>query len=230
MINPRAKKNASAINQGIGSPNAEKAAEKGRVFVSTEAPKPIKATAPSGKGCVMIPTIVARKIASSCQAGFVTPEGTGTNQRMTPVAMDASKGFMAAPCHGGEAGVIDVGAGDGDAADADAFTVRLEIFRVVVVILDLENLGSKGETVESFGRFGRKGRGCGAVDLRCVRERDLRQGRELKEREHDVRANDAILRIYGVQGSELGFQSSLLYTTVVLKGREVQFWGVIDWR
>jgi len=216
LINPRAKKKASAINQGIGSPNAENAAEKVRVFVRTEAPKPIKATAPSGKGCVMIPTIVARKIASSCHAGFVTPAGTGTNQRMTPVAMDASKGFMAAPFHGGEAGVIDVGAGDGDAADADAFTVKLEIFRVAVVILDLENLGSKGETVESFGRFGRKGRGCGAVDLRCERERDLRQGRELlKEREDDVRANDAIFG-YGVRGAGggLGFQSSLLLCTL----------------
>ena len=226
MINPRAKKNASAINQGIGSPNAEKAAEKGRVFVSTEAPKPIKATAPSGKGCVMIPTIVARKIASSCQAGFVTPEGTGTNQRMTPVAIDASNGFIAAPCHGGEAGVIDVGADDAD----EAFTAKLEILRVVDVTLDLDNFGSKGETAESLGRFGREGRGFCEVDLRWERERDLRQGRELKEREHDVRANDAILLIYGVQGSELGFQSSLLYSTVVLKGREVQFWGVIDWR
>ncbi|KAJ6895039.1 hypothetical protein NC651_021498 [Populus alba x Populus x berolinensis] len=172
----------------------------------------------------MIPTIVARKIASSCHAGFVTPAGTGTNQRMTPVAMDASKGFMAAPCHGGEAGVIDVGAGDGDAADVDAFTVRLEIFRVVVVILDLENLGSKGETVESFGRFGRKGRGCGAVDLRCERERDLRQGRELlKEREDDIRANDAILG-YGVPGG-VGFSLHLcsVHCTVVLKGRKGKF-------
>ncbi|KAJ6895744.1 hypothetical protein NC651_022080 [Populus alba x Populus x berolinensis] len=70
---------------------------------------------------------------------------------MTPVAMDASKGFMAAPCHGGEAGVIDVGAGDGDAADADAFTVNLE------------NLGSMGETVESFGEIWteREGMWCG---------------------------------------------------------------------
>jgi hypothetical protein len=173
----------------------------------------------------MIPTIVARKIASSCQAGFVTPEGTGTNQRMTPIAIDASNGFIAAPCHGGEAGVIDVGADDAD----EAFTAKLEILRVVDVTLDLDNFGSKGETAESLGRFGRGGRGFCEVDLRWERERDLRQGRELKEREDDVRANDAILRIYGFRerkGSELGFQSSLLYSTVVLKEREVQFWGV----
>ncbi|KAJ6424756.1 hypothetical protein OIU84_025512 [Salix udensis] len=73
----------------------------------------------------MIPTIVARKIASSCQAGFVTPEGTGTNQKMTPVAIDASNGFIAAPCHGSEAGVTDAGADDSD----EAFTVKLEIPR-----------------------------------------------------------------------------------------------------
>ncbi|KAJ6948363.1 hypothetical protein NC651_002642 [Populus alba x Populus x berolinensis] len=145
---------------------------------------------------------------------------------MTPVAIDASNGFIAAPCHGSEAGVIDVGADDSD----EAFTAKLEILRVVDVTLDLDNFGSKGETAESLGRFGREGRGFCEVDLGWERERDLRQGRELKEREHDVRANDAILRIYGVQGSELGFQSSLLYSTVVLKGREVQFWGVIDWR
>ncbi|KAJ6670811.1 hypothetical protein OIU85_014649 [Salix viminalis] len=132
---------------------------------------------------------------------------------MTPVAMDASKGFMAAPCHGGEAGVIDVGAGDGDAADADAFTVKLEILRVAVAILDLENFGSKGEEVESFGRLGRKGRGFGVVDLRCESERDLRQGRELlKDREEDVRANDAILG-FGVREGD-GFHSSLLFCTL----------------
>ncbi|KAJ6315555.1 hypothetical protein OIU78_018934 [Salix suchowensis] len=129
----------------------------------------------------MIPTIVARKIASSCQAGFVTPEGTGTNQRMTPVAIDASNGFIAAPCHGSEAGVIDAGADDSD----EAFTVKLEIPRVVDVTLDLDNFGSEGETVESFGRFGREGRGFCEVDRRRDRERDLRQAWELKEREED---------------------------------------------
>ncbi|KAJ6777601.1 hypothetical protein OIU74_001561 [Salix koriyanagi] len=176
----------------------------------------------------MIPTIVARKIASSCQAGLVTPEGTGTNQRMTPVAIDASNGFIAAPCHGSEAGVIDAGADDSD----EAFTVKLEIPRVVDVTLDLDSFGSEGETVESFGRFGRVGRGFCEVDRRRDSERDLIQAWELKEREEDVRANDDILRIYGVrerQGSELGFQSSLLCSAVVMEGRGwsvgVDFYG-----
>ncbi len=88
----------------MGSPKAEKAAAKVRVLVRTEAPSPSKATAPRGRGCVIIPTMVARKIASSCHALRVTPEGTGTNQSIIPVAIDASNGLIAAPCHGGDVG------------------------------------------------------------------------------------------------------------------------------
>ncbi|KAJ6750812.1 hypothetical protein OIU85_001357 [Salix viminalis] len=148
---------------------------------------------------------------------------------MTPVAIDASNGFIAAPCHGSEAGVIGAGAGDSD----EAFTVKLEIPRVVDVTLDLDNFGSEGETVESFGRFGREGRGFCEVDRRRERERGLRQAWELKEREEDVRANDDILRVYGVrerQGSELGFQSSLLCSAVQWLWREGKGrgWSVIQ--
>ncbi|KAJ6716122.1 hypothetical protein OIU74_008787 [Salix koriyanagi] len=99
----------------------------------------------------MIPTIVARKIASNCHAGFVTPAGNRNEpENNTLSRWMLVKAFMAAPCHGGEAGVIDVGAGDGDAADADAFTVKLEILRVAVAILDLENFGSKGRGSREF--------------------------------------------------------------------------------
>lgn len=101
LIKPLAKKKASAISHGIGSPKAEKAAAKVRVLVSTDAPRPRSATAPSGSGCVMMPTMVARKIASSCHAFLETPAGCGTNHRMTPVAIAAASGFSAAPCHGG---------------------------------------------------------------------------------------------------------------------------------
>lgn len=101
LMKPLAKKKASAMSHGIGSPKAEKAAAKVRVFVSTEAPRPRSATAPSGSGCVMMPTMVARKIASSCHAFLETPAGSGTNHRMTPVATAAAIGFSAAPCHGG---------------------------------------------------------------------------------------------------------------------------------
>lgn len=100
----------------MGSPKAEKAAAKVRVLVSTAAPRPIRATAPSGSGCVMIPTMVARKIAKSCHAFLETPPGTGTNHRMTPVAIDAARGFRAAPCHG----CAGAGAGAGGEAAAEA--------------------------------------------------------------------------------------------------------------
>ncbi|KAE8056280.1 hypothetical protein FH972_013066 [Carpinus fangiana] len=78
------KKKASAMSQGIGSPKAEKAAVKVSVLVSTNAPKPIKATTPRGKGCVMISTMVARKMASNCHALHDTPDGIGMNKRITP--------------------------------------------------------------------------------------------------------------------------------------------------
>lgn len=117
MINPLAKKKARAINQGIGSPKAENAAANVSVLVRTHAPSPINATAPSGRGCVMIPTIVARNIESNCHAFLETPVGTGTNQRITPVAIEASRGFIAAPCHGTGAGAGSCLAGT-TAADA----------------------------------------------------------------------------------------------------------------
>lgn len=124
-MKPRAKKKARAMSQGMGSPKAEKAAVKVRVFVRTQAPSPIRATAPRGSGWVMMPTMVARKMERSCQALRVTPAGAGTNQRMTPVAIEAIRGWSAAPCHG-------CGAGFGglawivaeEAVDALTFRVR----------------------------------------------------------------------------------------------------------
>ena len=122
-MNPRAKKKASAMSHGIGSPKAENAAANVSVLVSTEAPRPSSATAPRGRGWVMIPTMVARKIASSCHALRVTPAGTGTNHRIIPVAIDARSGFIAAPCHGGDAGT-----GGGGLADVAApLTVALTV-------------------------------------------------------------------------------------------------------
>lgn len=121
-MKPRAKKKARAISHGIGSPKAENAAPNVRVLVSTEAPNPNKATAPSGRGCVMIPTMVARKIARSCHAFRETPEGTGRNQIITPVAMEARSGFIAAPCHGCCCG--DAGATEAPPAAAEALTLK----------------------------------------------------------------------------------------------------------
>ena len=53
----------------------------------------------------MMPTMVERKMASSCHALRGTPDGVGMNQMSTPVAMEISNGVMAAPCSGGGAGV-----------------------------------------------------------------------------------------------------------------------------
>ena len=83
---------ARKIIHGIGSPKPENVAANVRVLVSTETPKL--------NGCMIMPTMVAKKIASSCHAILETSEGSGANQRITLVAMEANRGFMAAPCYG----------------------------------------------------------------------------------------------------------------------------------
>jgi hypothetical protein len=45
---------------------------------------PNNAIAPIGNGFVMIPTIVATKIANRCHAAGWTPDGGGINQMTTP--------------------------------------------------------------------------------------------------------------------------------------------------
>lgn len=134
LMNPRAKKKASAISQGMGSPKAENAAEKVRVLVRTDAPRPINATAPRGRGWVMMPTMVARKIARSCHALRATPAGAGMNQIRTPVRIDAAKGLRAAPCHG-------CGAADGAGVEAESET---EAWIVVKREVRWRSRGKKG--------------------------------------------------------------------------------------
>lgn len=123
-MNPRAKKKARAMSQGMGSPKAEKAAENVNVLVKTEAPRPSRATAPRGSGWAMIPTMVARKMASNCHAFLETPDGTGTNHRINPVAIEAIKGFSAAPCHGC-CGFCSGAGATAAPAEAEACTVSL---------------------------------------------------------------------------------------------------------
>lgn len=62
--------------------------------------------------------MVARKMESNCQAMRETPLGAGMNHRMTPVAIDAMSGLMAAPCDG-----CGLGAGGGAAAAVANATV-----------------------------------------------------------------------------------------------------------
>lgn len=160
-MKPLAKKKARAMSQGIGSPKAEKAAANVRVLVRTQAPRPMRATAPRGRGCVIIPTMVDRKMERSCQAILVTPVGGGMNHRITPVAMEAIRGCMEAPCHGCSG--FD-GTDDEVAAAAEALTVRF--------LLGNEELIVNPVVVPSENGFERIF-GLRALDLRCKSGGDL---------------------------------------------------------
>ncbi|KAI4386255.1 hypothetical protein MLD38_004201 [Melastoma candidum] len=165
----------------MGSPNAEKAAAKVSVLVSTEAPRPMSATAPRGRGWVIIPTTVARNIERSCHALRETPDGTGTNHRMTPVAMEASRGLMAAPCQGWGGGAGAAAAGTGaEAAEAE-------------ILAGAKGLGlapnRAGERVRVLGI----GESLRELDGGRMKERKRREGREVATGEKDdARAMDAI--------------------------------------
>lgn len=188
-MKPRAKKKARAMSHGIGSPKAEKAAVNVRVLVRTEAPSPNRATAPRGSGCVMIPTIVARKIASSCHALRVTPSGTGRNQIITPVAIDARSGLIAAPCHGAGAGTTGDGEEEEEAAAAEKALTRVDL-RVIAT--------GSGDFTEELRLEMRElvdRRGCFSK-LREEEGRGRRRDRDLrgKAREQEPeRARDAIV-------------------------------------
>ena len=97
LINPLAKKNAIAINHGISLENAENAAENGNKPVVMLTPRPIIATAPSGNGCVMIPTIVATNTENKCHACVVTPAGAGKLHKSKPAKPEYPRFFTFAP-------------------------------------------------------------------------------------------------------------------------------------
>ncbi|KAF5174990.1 hypothetical protein FRX31_035423 [Thalictrum thalictroides] len=71
-------------------------------------------------------------MASNCQAFFVTPDGTGTNHRITPVAIEANNGFNEAPCHGSTGTtVFEVD---------DARTAKLRFGKEVVEVHDFKTM------------------------------------------------------------------------------------------
>ncbi len=82
---------------GISLANALKASANESVLVSIDTPRPSTATAPSGSGVVMMPTIVPAKIASRCQALADTPAGAGATHSATPTPMQIARFFMSAP-------------------------------------------------------------------------------------------------------------------------------------
>jgi len=96
-MNPRAKKNARAISHGISLAMALKAWAKVRVWVRMQTPRPRRATAPRGRGPVMMPMMVLRKMARRCQALGFTPSGTGIRKITTPTATVMASSFGLAP-------------------------------------------------------------------------------------------------------------------------------------
>ena len=96
-MNPPDSQKAMAMSQGISEATAENAAAKVSVLVTMAAPRPSIATAPSGSGLVMMPTIVPRKIASRCQACGRTPAGAGQNQTAAARPTEMPRFFMSAP-------------------------------------------------------------------------------------------------------------------------------------
>mmetsp|Transcript_23928 Transcript_23928/g.77747 ORF Transcript_23928/g.77747 Transcript_23928/m.77747 type:complete len:201 (-) Transcript_23928:118-720(-) len=87
LMKPRARKKAIAISHGISDEKALKAAANGSVPVTIATPSPIIATAPSGSGVVIIPTIVPTKMDSNVQALAVTPAGVGQRYTTMPARM-----------------------------------------------------------------------------------------------------------------------------------------------
>lgn len=68
FTNPRAKKKEMTISQMTSLAKAEKAAGNGSVPVRTEAVRPRKAQAPTGRGLRIRPAMVERNMESSCHA------------------------------------------------------------------------------------------------------------------------------------------------------------------
>lgn len=133
---------------------------------------------------------------SSCHALRETPDGTGTNQRITPVATDAINGFNAAPCHGCcDGGVAAAGVDDAD----DALTVSSRWF-FWILLVEMNGVMLNGliklESFEvDFEETGWRETGYGPD--REGKARDLI--REKPREQEEVRATDAI-RNGGVSG------------------------------
>lgn len=133
---------------------------------------------------MIIPTIVARKMASSCHATLVTPVGTGISHRMIPVAIEAVSGAIAAPTGG------DLGGSGTDVDEAAAAAAALSLLLVVFFTeRDVCLLGyDENSNVVVMMLFFRK---MGALDLVMVEWR-MDGGRTRRRREEVVRGRDAM--------------------------------------
>jgi len=134
----------------------------------------------------MIPTMVARKIASNCHALRVTPSGTGTNHRIKPVAIEARRGLMAAPCHGTGAGTKGgVGEEEAEATVEEALTRVDDLRRKETGSGDLSKEKRESRDRRGFVKLREEEGGRGRE-----RDRDLRG--KAREQEPE-RARDAMV-------------------------------------
>jgi hypothetical protein len=119
LTKPRAKKKEMTKSQMTSLVKAEKAQEKDRVLVTTEAVRLRKAQAPTGRGLRTRPEMVEMKMESNCHALGETSRGLGTrNLTMRATEIEMRKGMGLTPSGGG---------GDGDGrGGVDGWEARFE--------------------------------------------------------------------------------------------------------
>ena len=103
---------AKAMSHGTSAEKAEKAEDHGRTPVATAAPRPMRAAAPMGTGCRIIPAMVERKRARRFQEAGERASGRGTRRTARPTATVAARGFSLAGLSSGRRAA----AGDGAVA------------------------------------------------------------------------------------------------------------------
>ena len=99
MITPLEMKNASSTSQTRSVPVDFTTSSKVITPVSAPAVAPMMATADIGSGAVMMPAIVATKIANMCQALGGKPAGGGMNHSTRPMAT-GMRNFQRVPFRG----------------------------------------------------------------------------------------------------------------------------------
>lgn len=115
---------------GISVEKALKACGNVSVLVSMAAPRPRKATAPSGRGVVMMLMMVPTKTASRCHACSVTPAGGGKNQMAVATPTEMPRVFMLAPHLNSS-----FSAGGGAAPDAATTAVEAQVCNRIAELL-----------------------------------------------------------------------------------------------
>jgi hypothetical protein len=166
---------------------AEKAQEKDRVLVTTEAVRPRKAQAPTGRGLRTRPAMVERKMESNCHAWGETSGGLGTrNCTMRPTEIEMRKGMGLTPSGGG---------GDDEFVEEEAWMGGRRGLKPRESFSDGGKIEAEDRTVVRKER-GRVGPGTrNGVDLQMGRERWWRREKEGEaEVEREWRAKLSMFR------------------------------------